>query len=55
MRLGWLVSLLVLLAYAGVMGGHMLVACEEGEVATIRARRAYEELSQPLERTLLVL
>lgn len=53
MRLWWLVSLLVFLT--GVMGGHMLEACEEGEVATVRATRAYEELSQPLERTLLVL
>ena len=52
MRLERLVTLLVLLPEAGVMGDHMLLACEEGKVATLRARRAYEERSQPLERTL---
>lgn len=52
MRPARLVSLLVFLPHAGVMGAHMLLACEEGEVATLRANRAYEERSQPLERTL---
>ena len=52
MRPAGLVTLPVLLPDAGVMGAHMLLACEEGEVATLRASRAYEERSQPLERTL---